>query len=96
MIPSYFEDFLEDLKQLYDLQIFQKLYKPNFKTKEVQNYFQAILSARPETQTEELFNVFRSLIQTKENVSQIISQFKIGRYTIDRAIVDHSGIIGIE
>ncbi|MDI1471553.1 N-6 DNA methylase [Thermodesulfovibrio sp. 1176] len=42
------------------------------------------------------FNVFRSLIQTKENVSQIISQFKIGRYTIDRAIVDHSGIIGIE
>lgn len=95
-ILLYFKNFLDDLEALYNLQVFQQLYPLTFKTREVQNYYQAILSAKPESQTEELFNVFRNLITTKESSSRVISQFKINKYSIDRAIVDNSGIIGIE
>lgn len=95
-ILLYFKNFLDDLEALYNLQVFQQLYPLTFKTQEVQNYYQAILSAKPESQTEELFNVFRNLITTKESSSRVISQFKINKYSIDRAIVDNSGIIGIE
>jgi len=102
-MDKIFDNFLDELKLLYNLQILNpqqsQLFKsaePEFKNESLKKYFDNIKYGKPETQTEELFNIIRNFIELKERNSQIISQLKIGKYAIDRAIIDESGIIGIE